>query len=148
MDGENVRENSAWVDLIGVDGAAAAKEPENAPQNRQEEWYQYLGNAAELPEGGAQNRQEEWYEHIGGAAGVPEGGAQNRQEEWYAWLAENRGGGGSEYPDYTGETTVTPSRTAQTLATKDTVLRENIVVEAVPYTETPNAAGGVTAAIG
>jgi len=53
MDGENVRENSAWVDLIGVDGAAGAKEPENAPQNRQEEWYQYLGNAAELPEGGA-----------------------------------------------------------------------------------------------
>ena len=38
----------------------------------------------------------------------------------------------SPYPEYTGPTSVTPSDAAQTLLTQDTVLREDIVVEAIP----------------
>jgi hypothetical protein len=38
----------------------------------------------------------------------------------------------SEYPDYSGPTSVTPSSAAQTLATSGTVLHADVVVAAIP----------------
>ena len=38
----------------------------------------------------------------------------------------------SEYPDYDGPTTVTPSGAAQTLATSGTVLHADVVVAPIP----------------
>ena len=38
----------------------------------------------------------------------------------------------SEYPDYDGPTSVTPSGAAQTLATSGTVLHADVVVAAIP----------------
>lgn len=52
------------------------------------------------------------------------------------------------YPDYAGETTVTPATAAQTLETHDTVLHSDVTVEAIPYFTTTNASGGYTAVIG
>ena len=54
----------------------------------------------------------------------------------------------SLYPDYAGETTVTPATAAQKLATRDTVLRDDVTVEAIPYFTTTNLSGGYTAIIG
>lgn len=51
-------------------------------------------------------------------------------------------GGGSEYPFYTGETTVTPKVNEPVeLETAKTTLLENIVVEEIPYYETSNVKG-------
>lgn len=38
----------------------------------------------------------------------------------------------TEYPDYSGPTEVTPSSSAQTLATSGTVLHADVVVAAIP----------------
>ena len=54
----------------------------------------------------------------------------------------------SLYPDYEGETTVTPGTAPRVLETADTVLREDVTVEAIPYCETSNPSGGYTAIIG
>ena len=49
---------------------------------------------------------------------------------------------------YTGPYTVTPSTNQQTLQTEDKAMTGNVVVNAIPYTETDNAAGGKTLSIG
>ncbi len=51
-------------------------------------------------------------------------------------------GGGSVYPVYTGETTVTPKvKESIELETKNKVVLDNIVVEEIPYYETSNIKG-------
>lgn len=51
-------------------------------------------------------------------------------------------GGGSAYPVYTGETTVTPKVHESTeLETKNKVVLDNIVVNEIPYYETSNIKG-------
>lgn len=47
----------------------------------------------------------------------------------------------SDYPYYTGETSVTPKTTAQTLETAEKIVMDNIVVLSVPYYETSNTSG-------
>lgn len=51
---------------------------------------------------------------------------------------------------YTGIYVFTPSSQQQTVATRDKVLFDDIVINAmtIPYTETDNAAGGKTLTIG
>ena len=56
---------------------------------------------------------------------------------------------GSPYPEYEGETTVTPKAyQEQTLATHNTLVRQDIHVLEIPYYETTNLKGGYTAIIG
>jgi hypothetical protein len=52
-----------------------------------------------------------------------------------------------QLPWYEGPYAVTPAVTAQTLSTTDTAMVDDVTVAAIPYTETPNAAGGLTASI-
>ena len=52
-----------------------------------------------------------------------------------------------QLPWYEGPYAVTPAVNAQTLSTTDTVMVDDVTVAAIPYTETPNAAGGLTASI-
>ena len=47
----------------------------------------------------------------------------------------------TDLPDYTGETSVTPSTQAQTLATANKAVHGNITIAAIPYTETANEYG-------
>lgn len=54
----------------------------------------------------------------------------------------------SGYPDYRGETHVRPNTAAQTLETRDTVLRDDVTIEAIPFYTTTNISGGYTAIIG
>ena len=42
------------------------------------------------------------------------------------------GGGSADYPHYRGPDDVTPTTTAQTLATKGTVLDADIIIEPIP----------------
>lgn len=51
-------------------------------------------------------------------------------------------------PDYDGPYDVTPRPEALTLPTKDTALRADVTVGAIPYYTTTNASGGYTAIIG
>lgn len=52
-------------------------------------------------------------------------------------------------PDlYDGDTIVTPGTDRVTLATKDTYLEEDVVIDRVPYKVESNEAGGMTATIG
>ena len=53
----------------------------------------------------------------------------------------------AQLPWYEGAYAVTPAVTVQTLPTMDTAMVENVTVAAIPYAETPNAAGGLTASI-
>lgn len=46
-----------------------------------------------------------------------------------------------DYPVYRGAYTVTPKEDAQTLATKNTIMTDNVTVKAIPYYETSNADG-------
>lgn len=56
--------------------------------------------------------------------------------------------GGSRYPPYTGPTEATPDAyDEQVLFTKDKVLKTNITLHKVPYTEVSNPHGGLTARI-
>lgn len=48
------------------------------------------------------------------------------------------------YPIYEGETLVIPSMEDQVLETENTVLKEDIKIEKIPYSETSNNAGGST----
>lgn len=49
---------------------------------------------------------------------------------------------------YEGETDVIPKTIAQMLPTKDTLVKTDITVEAIPYYTTTNPSGGYTAIIG
>ena len=51
-------------------------------------------------------------------------------------------------PPYEGETEVTPTTDVQTLPTKNTLVKKDITVEAIPYYTTTNPSGGYTAIIG
>ena len=53
----------------------------------------------------------------------------------------------AQFPWYEGPYAVTPAVNAQTLSTTDTAMVDDVTVAAIPYTETPNAAGGLTASI-
>ena len=52
------------------------------------------------------------------------------------------------FPFYQGEYTVKPTFEAQVLPTVETTMKENLVVEAIPYREIENEAGGTTVIIG
>ena len=50
-------------------------------------------------------------------------------------------GGSSSYLDYSGSYDIIPNQEDQTLQTKDKILRENMLVEKIPYFETSNEYG-------
>ena len=50
-------------------------------------------------------------------------------------------GGGGEFDWYVGDYEVTPTRTEQVLPTKHKAMRENVVVNEIPYYETSNPYG-------
>lgn len=52
------------------------------------------------------------------------------------------------YDDYTGEYSVTPSVSAQIIATDDKRMTDDLIVEPIPYAEVSNVAGGTTVTIG
>ena len=54
------------------------------------------------------------------------------------------GGGGGHFPYYDGDYIVTPKTTEQTLATARKSMRSDVTVEAIPYSEVSNPAGGNT----
>lgn len=58
------------------------------------------------------------------------------------------GASGEKYPDYPGPYEVTPRVEAQSLSTREQVMREDVIVHAIPYFETTNLSGGYTAIIG
>jgi hypothetical protein len=51
---------------------------------------------------------------------------------------------GQNFPCYKGEYMVTPNREKQELQTANSILKENIIVVAIPYSEVSNLAGGKT----
>ena len=53
-----------------------------------------------------------------------------------------------KYAEYEGPSVVTPSSAEQTLFTADRVIKEDINIKSIPYTEIANYAGGNTAIIG
>lgn len=55
--------------------------------------------------------------------------------------------GGDMLPWYEGEYVVTPKVTEQTLETRNTSMREDVTIEAIPYSEVTNPSGGLTANI-
>lgn len=57
-------------------------------------------------------------------------------------------GNSSNFEYYDGEYEVTPSTKQQTLETESKVMRENVIVEPIPYSEVSNGAGGTTVTIG
>ena len=58
-------------------------------------------------------------------------------------------GSENKYPEYTGQTTVTPEvDMMQILQTEKKVVKENIIVLPIPYYETSNPQGGNTVYIG
>ena len=52
--------------------------------------------------------------------------------------------GGGDAEKYTGSYEVTPKVTAQTLPTKDKLMREDVVVREIPITRVSNTSGGNT----
>lgn len=54
----------------------------------------------------------------------------------------------SDYPDYEGEYDVVPDWDIQTLATKWTIMHDDVTVEAIPVSRTSNPSGGTTVYIG
>lgn len=58
------------------------------------------------------------------------------------------GGGGGIYPSYSGPYDIIPlAFIDQRLPTEGRVLREDLVVQEVPYLETSNDSGGITVSI-
>ena len=54
-----------------------------------------------------------------------------------------------DYDEYTGQYQVTPlPNVEQILRTKNKVLKQDVIIEQIPYYETTNLAGGYTAIIG
>lgn len=56
--------------------------------------------------------------------------------------------GGGDSPPYTGEYEVTPTKDGFTLPTQDKRMTRNLEVNAIPYYEVSNTAGGATVYIG
>lgn len=54
----------------------------------------------------------------------------------------------SDAPTYRGPYEVTPRATEQVLATKTTLMTDDVTVNGIPYYETSNASGGYTVTIG
>lgn len=52
------------------------------------------------------------------------------------------------FPFYQGNYTITPKTERQVLMTEETTMRENLAIEAIPYQEIENEAGGTTVIIG
>lgn len=57
-------------------------------------------------------------------------------------------GGGGDYPAYTGEYVVTPTRSEQTLETFRKVMTDNVTILEIPYVAVSNPSGGKTYTIG
>ena len=57
-------------------------------------------------------------------------------------------GGAAYYPQYTGEYEVTPKVVAQSLKTAQKVLKKDVTINAIPYFDVSNPAGGQTIYIG
>lgn len=57
-------------------------------------------------------------------------------------------GGGGMLPWYDGEYTVIPRKVAQTLATDNKSMRDDVVVEEIFRADVPNETGGYTVTIG
>lgn len=53
-----------------------------------------------------------------------------------------------EHDTYNGQYNVIPKGNAQTLYTMDKLMKENVVVEKIPYYEVSNDSDGITAIIG
>lgn len=53
----------------------------------------------------------------------------------------------SSLPDYEGEYEVAPDVSARTLSTANKSLRDDIVIDAIPYEEVINSSGGITVLI-
>lgn len=53
----------------------------------------------------------------------------------------------SEYPDYEGQYEVTPDMDGEQLETSNRLLRNNVVVNPIPYSKVTNPSGGYTAII-
>ena len=51
---------------------------------------------------------------------------------------------GQNFPYYKGEYTLTPSRKTQELQTANYILKDNITVVAIPYSQVSNTVGGTT----
>ena len=69
-------------------------------------------------------------------------------ESMNANIGVNVPSGGGYYPEYKGSYTVTPAAEEQTLPTEDTLMKQDLVIEAIPYAEVTNNANGLTASIG
>lgn len=54
---------------------------------------------------------------------------------------------GNTYPIYAGDTVVIPKVEKQELETKNTTVKENIIVEKIPFSKVSNSAGGNTVVI-
>lgn len=54
----------------------------------------------------------------------------------------------SDMPDYEGEYAITPGVGEQTLNTANRTLRDDMVINPIPYTATTNLSGGYTVIIG
>lgn len=54
----------------------------------------------------------------------------------------------SGYADYTGDYEVTPKVESQTMHTKDKHMTDDVKINAIPYFEVSNNAGGITIYIG
>lgn len=59
---------------------------------------------------------------------------------------DDGGGGGGE--PYTGDYTVTPKVTAQTLGTQGKTMTDDLTIKAIPYAEVTNISNGKTVTIG
>lgn len=55
---------------------------------------------------------------------------------------------GMDYPIYDGAIDIVPSSEAQTLPTQDTIVKDDIEVEAIPFYMSTNPSGGYTVVIG
>lgn len=55
---------------------------------------------------------------------------------------------GSDYPAWPGSYTVTPAAQARTVQTRNYRMTADMTVEAIPYAEVSNTAGGTTVTIG
>ena len=53
----------------------------------------------------------------------------------------------SSLPDYEGEYTIVPDVSGKTLNTANKSLREDIIIDAIPYEEKINSSGGITVLI-
>ncbi len=76
--------------------------------------------------------------------------AENEQKVYNAGYNKglSEGGGGGSGPEYTGTYTVTPTTSSQTLNTANRLLKDDVKIEAIPYSAVSNNTGGTTIIIG